>query len=93
MSVCVGVGEDSLVDRQLVSGLIDALEHRDRMAGCLLGQRLEVERGPMEQLQRSCDPLKETRGVVLRCLVCRPGDVAHFGDRREPVVDLRRIPL
>ena len=37
----VGVGEDAFVDRQLVAGLVDALEDGDRMAGRFAGDLLE----------------------------------------------------
>ena len=37
----VGVGQDSLVDREPVSGLVDALIHSDRMAGRFSDDRPE----------------------------------------------------
>ena len=37
----VGVGQDAFVDRELVSGLVDALEDGHRVPGGLLGQVLE----------------------------------------------------
>ena len=39
----VGVGENAFIDRQLVAGLVDALEDRDRMAGRFAGDLLETE--------------------------------------------------
>ena len=53
----VGVRQNSFIDRQLVAGLVDSLENGDRMAGYLAGDLLEAERGAMEQLQRSGNPL------------------------------------
>src|SRR5579871_118762 len=40
----VGIGENALVDRKLVAGLIDALKDRDRMARRFAGNLLEAER-------------------------------------------------
>ena len=37
----VGVGQHPFVNRQLVAGLVDALEHGDRMAGRLADDLLE----------------------------------------------------
>ena len=37
----VGVGQDPLIDWQLVAGLVDALEHRDGMTGHLTGKLLK----------------------------------------------------
>ena len=89
----VGVGQHPFVDRELVTGLVDALEHRDRVAGGLLGQFLERQCGSMEQFQGARDALQEVRRVVLRRLVGRPQDVAHLGDGREPVRHGGRISL
>ena len=85
----VGVGQHAFVDRKFVAGLVDALEDRDRVSGGLLGQLLEGQGRPVEELQCACDALQKVRGVVLRRLVGRPQDVAHLGHRRESVVDLR----
>ena len=68
----VGVGQNPFVNRQLVAGLIDALEHSDRVAGGFAGDLLEVKRGPMEQLQRAGDALEEFICVPLRRLKVRP---------------------
>src|SRR5215469_2423184 len=38
----VAIGEDSLVNRQTESGLVDALEHRDRMAAGFLDDFLKT---------------------------------------------------
>ena len=89
----VGVGEDPLVDRKLVAGLVDALEHRDRMAGGFAGDFLEGQRRAVEQFQRAGDALEEVRLVVLRRLVARPDRVADFGHGGEAVVHLRRVAL
>ena len=40
----IGIRQDPFVDRQLVAYLIDALEHRDRMAGDFASDLLEAER-------------------------------------------------
>src|SRR5437660_713396 len=48
----VGVCEYPLVNRLSESALVNALENRHRMAGYLLCELLEVERGAVEQLQR-----------------------------------------
>src|ERR1700746_2275160 len=55
----IGVREYALIDRQLESGLVDTLEHGDRMAGRLAGNSLEAERRAVKQLQGPRDPLKE----------------------------------
>ena len=68
----VGVGQDPFVDRELVAGLVDALEDRHRMPGGLAGQLLERQGGAVEQLQGAGDALQEVRRVVLRRLVGRP---------------------
>ncbi len=62
----VGVGQDPLVDREFVAGLVDALEDGDRVPGGLLRDLLERQGGAVEQLQRACDALQEVRRVVLR---------------------------
>ena len=38
----VGVGQYPFIDRQSITRLIDALEHRDGMAGDVLGNLLEA---------------------------------------------------
>ena len=55
----VGVGQDPFVDRELVAGLVDALEDRDRVAGGLAGQFLERQRRAVEQFQGAGDALQE----------------------------------
>src|SRR3954471_16815409 len=65
----VGVRQDPLVDRQPIPGLVDALEYGDRMTGRLGGRLLEVERRPMEQLQRPRDALQEVHLAPLGALV------------------------
>src|SRR6516165_12124216 len=62
----VGVCQYPLVDRQLVAGLVDALEDRDRVTGHLAGQFLEVQRRTVEQLQSARDALEEVRLIPLR---------------------------
>ena len=89
----VGVGQDSLVDRKFVAGLVDALEDGDRVPGGLSRQLLEGEGGPVEQLQRACDALQEVRRVVLRCLVAGPQHIADLGHGGEAVLHGGRIAL
>ena len=89
----VGVGEDPLVDRQLVAGLVDALEDGDRVAGGFAGQFLESQRRAVEQFQGAGDALQEVRLVVFRCLVARPQGVADFGHGGEAVVHRGGIAL
>ena len=83
----VGVGQDPFVDRQLVAGLVDALEDRDRVPGGFFGELLERQGRPVEQLECACDALQEVRRVVLRRLVRGPQHVANLGDRGEAVLD------
>ena len=75
----VGVGQDPFVDRQLVAGLVDALEDGDRVPGGLSGELLECQGGAVEQLQRARDALQEVGRVVFRCLVARA--TARFAPR------------
>ena len=89
----VGVGQNPLVDRQLETRLVNALEDGDRMAGGLAGNLLKAERGAVEKLQRAGDPLEKLRRAPLRRLVVRPEHVADFGHRREAVFHRRRIAL
>ena len=89
----VGVRQDPLVDRQPVAGLVDALEHGDRMTGHLADRLLEVERGAVEQLQRARDALQEVHLVPLGALVGRPRHPPHLGHGREAVVQLRGVPV
>ena len=53
----VSIGQYTLIDRQPVARLIDALEHRDGLAGRFADDLLKRQRGPMEQLQRAPDAL------------------------------------
>ena len=46
----VGIGQNAFVDRKLVSSLVNALEHSDRVAGGFAGNLLEAERGAVKQL-------------------------------------------
>src|ERR1700739_2747063 len=74
----VGVGKNAFIDRQFVSGLVDALEDADRMARRFAGDFLETERRAMKQLERSRDALKELRGAPFQRLISRPGDAANL---------------
>ena len=89
----VGVGQNPLVDRKFVAGLVDALEDGDGVPGGLSRELLEGEGGPVEQLQRAGDALQEVRRVVLRCLVAGPQHVADFGHGGETVLHCGRITL
>ena len=53
----VGICQDPFVNRQLVARLVNALENGDRMAGGFAGNLLEAERGAVEKLQRTRNPL------------------------------------
>src|ERR1700732_235862 len=55
--VLVGLCEDSVVNRQLKTRLVNALENADRMAGGLARNLLEAERGTVEKLQSTRNPL------------------------------------
>ena len=55
----VGVGQDSLVDRQLVAGLVDALEDGDRVPGGFSGELLECQGGPVEELHVPAMPCRK----------------------------------
>ena len=55
----VGVGQYPFIDRQSITRLIDALEHRDGMAGDVLGNLLEAERRPVKQFQRARNSLEK----------------------------------
>src|SRR6188474_641573 len=89
----VRVGENPLVDRRRIAGLIDALKHRDGLTGRLPGDLLEAQRRAMEQLECAGDSLQEARAAPLPTFVCRPGDSSYLGHRREPVVHLREVAL
>jgi hypothetical protein len=86
---CVGIRQDSFVERQLATGVIDALEHRHRMRGHLADHVLEQLPGPEKQLERSGDPLLEHQAIgVLRRFKLRPPDAAHLVHGREAIVEL-----
>ena len=61
----VGVGENAFIDRQLVAGLVDALEDGDRMASSFAGDLLETEGRAVKQLKRSRNALE---GTALRSI-------------------------
>ena len=89
----VRVGEDSLVDRQLVARLVDALVDGHRMPGRLAHDLLEGEGGAVEQLQGAGDPLEEVHPVPLGLLEARPGHPADLGHGREAIVQLGRVAV
>ena len=53
----VGICENPFVNWQLETRLVNALENGNSMAGGLAGNTLEVERGTVEKLQRTRNPL------------------------------------
>src|SRR5262245_7178829 len=53
----IGVCEHALVQRKLEPCLVDALKHRDGMAGSLLNKLLKWRPCPEEQFQRSRNAL------------------------------------
>ena len=89
----VGVSENALVDRQLVAGLVDALEDGDRVARCFAGDLLEAEGRAVKQLKRSRDALKELRCAPFWRLVGRPEDVPNLSHGREAILHRRRVAL
>jgi hypothetical protein len=89
----VSVGENALIDRQSVSGLVDALEDGDRMARCFAGDLLETEGRAVKQLERSRDALKELRGAPFWRLVGRPEDVPNLGHGGEAILHRSRVAL
>src|SRR5262249_30925175 len=80
-----------LVKRQHETGLIDALEDCNGIAGDLADNLLKAQRRAMEKLQRAGYPLLEPVGAPFRRLVYRPGDGSHLSHRGEAVVHCRRI--
>ena len=89
----VRVGQHAFVNRQLVAGLVDALEDGDRMSGGLADDLLESERGAMEQLQRSGNALQEIHLVPLGALEARPRDPADLGHGRKAIVQFGQVPV
>ncbi len=89
----VGVGEDPLVDRQLVPRLVDALVHGDGMPGRLAHELLERQRRAVEQLEGAGDALQEVRPIVLGRLVAGPGHPADLGHGREAIVHLGGVAV
>ena len=89
----VGVGQHPFVDRELVAGLVDALEDRHWVPSGLLGQLLERQGGAVEEFQGARDALQEVRRVILRRLVGGPQDIAHLGHGGEAVLHRGRITL
>ena len=65
----IRVRQNPFVYRQLVSGLVDALEHGNRMTGSLTCQLLEGECGAVEELQRARDALEEVHRIPFRSLI------------------------
>ena len=89
----VGVRQDALVDRLLESGLVDALEHRDRMPGDFTGQLLERQGRTVKQLEGPGDALQKPCRGPFGHLVRRPEDAAHLGHGREAVVHLGDVAV
>jgi hypothetical protein len=58
----VRIVEDTRVDRQLLTRLIDALVHGHRLPGQLADQLLETEQRQMEQFERTGDALQKEFG-------------------------------
>src|SRR6266403_1164821 len=90
---CVRIIQDSFIDRQLVSRLINSLEHCHRMANDFARYFLKCERGAVKQFQSPGDALQEMHLVPFRSLISRPGNSAHFSHGREAVIKLRDIPV
>ena len=85
---CVGVGEDPLVQRQSLTGLIDPLKDRDRRTGDSPDHLLESHDGEMEQLQCSSDALQKHLLRKLHRFISRPRYPANLSHRREAIVQL-----
>ena len=89
----VRVGQHPFVNRQPVTGLVDALEHGDGVPGRLADDLLEGKRGPVEQLQGPADALQEVHLVPLGGFESRPRDPANLGHRGKPIVQLGEIAV
>src|SRR5690348_6130225 len=89
----VGVRQDAFVDKLLVAGLVDTLEHRDWVVGDLADNVLKAECRAVEQFKRPCDALKEIYLIPFRRFVVRPGDSTNLSHRREPIVHNRGIAV
>ncbi len=89
----VGVGQNTFIDRQLESGLVDALEDGDRMASRFASDLLETEGRAVKELKRSRDALKELRRAPFRRFVGRPEDVPNLGHGGETILHRRRVAL
>ena len=85
----IGVGQDTIVDRQFLPGLIDALIYRDRFAGHFLSETLKPYRRQMKQLQCACNALQEHLFREFRRFITRPRHPAHFRHGRKAIVQLR----
>src|SRR6266850_380296 len=55
----VGVGEDSFVDRQALSGLVDPLINSHGLSRDLAEEVLEVHQRQVKQLERAGNPLEK----------------------------------
>src|SRR6266403_4745243 len=82
----VRVSQDSFIYRQLVSRLINSLEHGHRMASDFARCFLKCERGTVEQLQGSGNSLQKMHRIPVHSLIRWPGNSAHFSHGREAVV-------
>ena len=89
----VRIVEHARIDRQFLTGLIDALVHGDGMPRLFPDQLLETKQRQMEEFERAGDALQEHPGRVLECLVGGPGHAADFRDRGEPIVHLGDVAI
>jgi hypothetical protein len=78
----IGVCQDTLVERQLESSLIDSLKHRDGVPRGFQNKLLKRRPGPEEQFQRSGNPLLKLKGIgPLRRLIVRPRHPPNLSHR------------
>src|ERR1044072_7516740 len=89
----VAVVENTLIDRLLVSGLVDALKNCDRVSRCFAGDLLKTQCRAVKEFQGTRDTLKELRGAPLVRFIIGPRHPAHFGHRRKAIFYIGEIAL
>src|SRR5579862_6460215 len=89
----VGIGENPLVNRQLLAGLIDALVDGDGLPRYFADDALKVQQRKVEELERPLDALQKHLIRICLRFVRRPRDAAHFGHRRKPIVQLSDVAI
>ena len=89
----IGVGQNTIIDRQFLPGLIDPLIYRNRFAGNFLGETLKPYGRQMKQLQCACNALQEHLFREFRRFITRPRHAAHFRYGRKAIVQLRYVAI